>query len=74
MSEPVYLTSTVIYGSVLPVTFALGYEREDIDLDRLYTLQVCVMYDGDILLTSVGPVPVLTQGHPEDTDVTVCTR
>ncbi len=71
MMEAVFLAETAVDGSSLPVEFALEYDTDDIDEDRLYSLFVCVMYEGRMILGNLGPVPVLTQGYAEDRDVLV---
>ncbi|HWP00815.1 MAG TPA: YbaY family lipoprotein [Methylococcus sp.] len=58
--EPVAITRTTL-GSP-PVAFELQYDRRVVAEDRRYRLSATVKQDGETVLISQEPVPMLTRG------------
>jgi hypothetical protein len=50
----------------VPIPFELGYNRNQIDLNRRYSLRAEISVDGQVRWTTDTAVPVLTQGSPTD--------
>lgn len=59
--EPVAMTRDTTLGSP-PVAFELQYDRRVVAEDRRYRLSATVKQDGETVLISQEPVPVLTRG------------
>jgi uncharacterized lipoprotein YbaY len=50
----------------VPIPFELGYNRNQIDLNRRYSLRAEISVEGQVRWTTDTNVPVLTQGSPTD--------
>jgi putative lipoprotein len=62
--EPVAMARDTTLGSP-PISFELQYDRRVVAEDRRYRLSAMVRQEGETVLASQEPIPVLTHGAPD---------
>lgn len=62
---------TIVDVQRLPVSFRIEYDRADVEGRNEYSLSARVEVDGQLIYTNDTTHPVLTQGAPDHSDVTV---
>jgi uncharacterized lipoprotein YbaY len=65
-NAPVISETTIAVNRQVPIPFELGYNRNQIDLNRRYSLRAEITIDGRVTWTTDKDYPVLTQGSPTD--------
>ncbi len=65
-ATPISETTFSSNNRQVPIPFELGYNRNQIDLNRRYSLRAEITIDGKLAWTTDTNVGVLTQGNPTD--------